>query len=366
VNTILINTRILSAPLTGTQRYTGELLARWPGRAETICPIRGARGFSGHAWEQFALPEKAGNRLLFCPANTGPLLARNFVVTIHDMSVFDCPETFSPCFARWYQFLLPRLARRARKILTVSEFVKGRIVALSGVFPSKVVVVPLAAAPQFCPQAVSGLDAAVASLGLPSRKYVLVVGSVEPRKNLARLLQAWAQLRPRIATDVWLVIAGTGGEAGAAGKSLVFAGVPFERLPGRVFLTGRVDERWLPALFAGALLLAYVSYYEGFGLPPLEAMASGTAVLAGNRSSLPEVIGDAGMLVDPCNVEEIAEALYGLVQNPALRSDLAVRGLRRAQEFSWDETARKTWDVLQEAALASDQPRPTGALPIRN
>jgi glycosyltransferase involved in cell wall biosynthesis len=106
-------------------------------------------------------------------------------------------------------------------------------------------------------------------------------------------------------------------------------------------------------LFAGALLLAYVSYYEGFGLPPLEAMASGTPVLAGNRSSLPEVVGDAGVLVDPFSVKEIAEAICGMVEKPALRADLRRKGLLRAKQFSWDETARKTWNVLQSVATPS-------------
>jgi glycosyltransferase involved in cell wall biosynthesis len=111
-----------------------------------------------------------------------------------------------------------------------------------------------------------------------------------------------------------------------------------------------VDEALIPSLFAGALLLAYVSYYEGFGFPPLEAMASGTPVLAGNRSSVPEVVGTAGVLVDPFNVEEIVEAIGCMVEDPVLRGDLRRKGLLRAKQFNWDETARRTWEVLQTAA----------------
>jgi glycosyltransferase involved in cell wall biosynthesis len=344
---IVVNTRVLSAPLAGTLRYTKELLARWNGRAETVSPGSCARGVPGHAWEQLILPVKLGKRLLFSPANTGPLNEGNQVVTIHDMAAFDCAETFSSRFAAWYQFLLPRLARRARQIITVSEFIKDRIVLHTKVSASRIVVVPNGVASEFCPEAVSGLNATMDTLHLPSRNYVLVVGSVEVRKNLARLLQAWAMVQNRVPEDLWLVV------VGANGRSRVFAGVCFDNLPPRVFWAGHVDESLLPSLFAGALLLVYVSYYEGFGLPPLEAMASGTPVLVGNRSSLPEVVGDAGVLVDPFGVDEIAEGIRAMVDNSALREDLRCRGLARAKQFSWDEAAQRTWDVLQAAAAAN-------------
>jgi glycosyltransferase involved in cell wall biosynthesis len=344
---ILVNARVLSAPTTGTQRYTQELLARWNGNTDTISPGNYARGVSGHAWEQIILPMKLGRRLLFSPSNSGPFQEENQVVTIHDMAVFDCAETFSPRFAAWSRFLLPRLARRARRIITVSEFVKERIIVLTKVSASKIVVIPNGVASTFCPEAVSGLPVAMDCLHLPSHNYILAAGSVELRKNLARLLEAWARVQGRVPEDLWLVV------VGANGNSRVFAGMRFDNLPARVFWAGHVDESLLPSLFAGALLLAYVSYYEGFGLPPLEAMASGTPVLAGNRSSLPEVVGDAGVLVDPFSVKEIAEAICGMVEKPALRADLRRKGLLRAKQFSWDETARKTWNVLQSVATPS-------------
>jgi glycosyltransferase involved in cell wall biosynthesis len=343
---IVVNTRVLGAPVTGVQRYTKELLKRWNGHIDTISPKSYARGILGHAWEQLILPATLGKRLLFSPSNTGPL-KKNQVVMIHDMAAFDSPETFSSLFAAWYQFLLPRLAHEVRRIITVSEFVKERIVVHTKVRLSKIVVIPNGVASQFCPEAVSGLDRALHALQIPSRDYILAVGSMEKRKNLRRLFQAWAAVQHRVPKDLWLVV------VGAKGDSRVFAGVRFDNLPARVFVAGHVDESLLPSLFAGALLLTYVSYYEGFGLPPLEAMASGTPVLVGNCSSLPEVVGDAGILADPFNVEAIADGIYSVVQNSALRADLRRKGLLRAKRFSWDETARRTWHVLEEAVDAN-------------
>ena len=341
---IAINTRVLSAQTTGVQRYTTELLARWNGSAERVAPNSSLLGFAGHAWEQLVLPTKLRGRLLFSPSNTGPLRAKNQVVTIHDMSTFDCPEGFSPRFAAWYQFLQPRLAHRALQVITDSEFIKGRILAHTKVNSDKVVVIHCGVDPRFCPETISGLDEVVRDLELPSREYILAVGSVEPRKNLARLFQAWERVGNRFAEDIWLVVAGAGG------NSRVFGGTSFDPLPARVFLAGHVTEQRLPALYAGAIAMVYPSLYEGFGLPPLEAMASGTPVLVSNRSSLPEVVGDAGLQVDPLDVEAIAEGIVRIVEDSGLRDDLKRRGLVRANQFSWDETARRTWDVLAAAA----------------
>ena len=340
---ILVNARVLSAPLTGTLRYTKELLARWNGRVETVSPGSCERGVSGHAWEQIVLPTRVGSRLLFSPSNTGPLMVENQVVTLHDMAVFDCPAAFSRLFEAWYKTLLPHLARRVRRIITVSTFVKERILALTDVNPSNVVVIPNGVSLQFRPDAVAELDAVVAALGLPSRAYVLTVGSADPRKNLARLFQAWTRLQTQVSEELWLVVVG-------AGNGRVFGSSPLGDLPTRVFPVGHVEDHHLPALYAGALAMIYISFYEGFGLPPLEAMASGTAVVVGNRSSLPEVVGDAGLLIDPFDVGAIEEALRRILEDSELRSDLQQRGIERAKQFSWDEAARRTWAVLQDAA----------------
>src|SRR6202034_3968413 len=200
-----------------------------------------------------------------------------------------------------------------------------------------------AADARFAPLDSASILAAHKALSIPSPHYLLALGSLEPRKNLSRLLAACAQIEAKLWKDVWLVI------AGGKGNKLVLGDISFEKLPPRVHLTGRVADDLLPALYSGALGSVYISLYEGFGLPPLEAMACGTPVLTSNVASLPEVVGDAAITVDPLNVDAIADALSRLVEDSALRAALRSAGLAQAARFNWDETARATWKVLHEA-----------------
>jgi Glycosyltransferase len=290
---IVVNTRILQSHTTGVQRYLLELLARAP-EVERIAPLQVSAGMRGHAWEQLRLPGSCRGKLLWSPSNSGPLAVRNQVVTIHDMVPLDHPEWFNPRFTSWCRFLFPRLARRVKHVMVVSEFTRQRLIFHSGIEPEKVSVVHCGVDARFQPQSSEAIAAARAALQLPDSRYVLSVGSLEPRKNLGRLLLAWERLLPTMGADVWLVV------AGARGKQLVFRDVPeLERLPERVFLSGYVPDELLPALYAGAMAFVYPSVYEGFGFPPLEAMACGTPTLVGNRASIPEVVGNAALRVDP-------------------------------------------------------------------
>jgi len=343
---VTVNTRILAGHLTGVQRYLLSILANLPGTIDQIGPVSPLHGICGHSWEQIVLPKRlAGGELLWSPSNTGPLSVAKQVLTVHDLVALDHPEFLNPRFAAWYRFLLPKLARRVRRIIAVSEFTKRRLVEALEIPEDRVSVILNGVDDRFCTQSEEQISTTREKLGIPSRHYLVALGSLEPRKNLKRLLEAWSRAVSGLPDDVWLVV------AGVKGKAMVFDGLSFDPLPPRVYLSGHVPDELLPALYAGAIAAPYLSVYEGFGLPPLEAMACGTPALTGNRTALPEVIGDAALMVDPYKVGAICEGLTSLVTDRELRENLRQRGLERARQFTWKRAAEQTWWVLQQAAV---------------
>lgn len=340
---LAVNARFRQRTVTGVERYALEVASRLAGNIDYIEPRRSLQGIKGHGWEQAVLPWRFRGDVLWSPCNTGPLAVRKQVVTLHDCAFLDHPECFTRLFAAWYNWLLPRLVRRVAKVLTVSEFSKSRIVDCLKIPAEKVAVIPNGVNAHFTPATPEQIAATRSRLQLPAR-YVLSVGSKEPRKNLAKLLEAWQQVAPQH-EEVSLVIVG-------AHNSRTFRAAGMnEDLP-RVMQTGYLDHADLPAVYSGAELFAYPSLYEGFGLPVLEAMACGTAVVCANATSLPEVAGSAAMLVDPHDANAIASALNALLNNAAERNELRAAGLRRATEFSWDRTAAETKAVLESVALS--------------
>lgn len=343
-----INTRILQNKTTGVQRYLLELLKRFdPQLVEEIHPRFPLRGMQGHAWEQFILPFSSGKKsfhhrsVLFSPSNSGPLAIGRQVVTIHDVVPLDHPEWLNSNFSKWYRFLLPKLANRVAAVLTVSEFSKERIVDRTKVSPEKVIVTPNCVDSRFKPLPESFRLASIHHLRLPSTRYVLTLGSLEPRKNLHRLLEAWSLINSQMDDDIWLVV------AGGTGLSSTFRSVEFPTDLSRVYFTGHVTDDSLPSLYGQALAFTYLSVYEGFGLPPLEAMACGTPVLTGSITSLPEVVGSAGLTVNPMSIDDICASLLQLIKDSALQQKLSELGLARSAQFNWNDTARRTWDILQ-------------------
>lgn len=320
-----------------------ELTSRLSNNIELIAPEKPLGGVKGHMWEQFYLPRKIGKNLLWSPSITGPICVKNQVVTIFDMVPFDHPEWLNPKFAAWYQFLVPKLASRAKSIIVISEFTKRRLLIHCPGLEDKIVVTPLAADPQFVPIAHDGISKMRSLLGISFPKYIVALGSLEPRKNLNRLLEVWKLIHDEIPDDVYLVI------AGSIGSKNVFGDVDFSELPPRVRLVGHVSDSILPALYSGALATVYLSMYEGFGLPPLEAMACGTPVLSSNVASIPEVVGESAILVNPFDVSGIACALKGLIEDEGVRKQLSQLGLIQASKFNWNRTAEQTLDVLINA-----------------
>jgi glycosyltransferase involved in cell wall biosynthesis len=268
-----------------------------------------------------------------------------FVVSIHDLSFEHLPETFNRRSRAQLRFTVRRSARRAARILALSEHARTDIIETYGISPELVTAVPLAAANHFQRvDDIKELQRIRHTYGI-GQDYILSVGSIQPRKNLKRLIAAYASLlSTRAAGSVpQLVIVG---KHAWLYKETLRA---IEKLgsSASVIVTGYVPEADLPGLYSGALCFVYPSYFEGFGLPPLEAMKCGAPVIAGNRASLPEVVGDAGLLVDPFNVDAIAAAV---IDDPGLRSKLRAKGLNRARMFDWRETARRTLEVYQRAA----------------
>ena len=337
---IFINARSQTAGLSGVQRYAVELQRRIGRSLTPIAPRRPMQGVKGHLWEQAVLPTVVRNGFLWSPANSGPLAVRKQLLTVHDVASLDHPEWFSSAFAAWYRWMTPRLACRVQRVITPSEFSKQRLLALTAIEKSRVVVIPGAADGRFCPRPPQEVERVKDSLNIRSPYYVLSLGTLEPRKNLHRLLAAWASCVSDLPDEISLVIAGPGG------ATRVFSRLEFGSAPPRVHFTGFVADCDLPALYSGALALAFVSLYEGFGLPALEAMACGTVPVVSNNTALPEVVGQAGLLVNPFDSESIAAGIKRIVNDFELRQKLKIQAIRRSGEYSWERAAERTWDLI--------------------
>jgi glycosyltransferase involved in cell wall biosynthesis len=281
----------------------------------------------------------------FCPCPV--------VVSIHDLSFEHLPETFKRRSRTQLRLTVRHSARRAARILSLSEHTRQDIIKTYGIEAERITAIPLAAPDHF--RAVTDnreLQRVRHNYGI-DRDYILTVGSIQPRKNLARLFKAYASLRGDCSPDKLPKLVLVGKCAWLYDDTLRV----LDELGVRdtVVLTGYVPESDLPALYSGALCFVYPSIFEGFGLPPLEAMKCGAPVVVGNKTSLPEVVGDAALAVDPFDPQAIASAIKRLMDNPALRKQLSVRGQERAGAFSWRETARQTLKVYEEVARTASK-----------
>ena len=266
------------------------------------------------------------------------------VLTIHDISFEEHPEWFPRKLRAFLKWSVRRSAQMARAILTDTECARADLVRLYRLPPEKITVTHYAADARFHPIADTRALAAIRAKYKTSDHFVLAVGNMQPRKNLARLMQAFAQVKRAHKIEHKLVL---------VGQQLWLAQEVLEQarlLGDDVILTGYVPDADLPLLYNAADVFCYPSLYEGFGLPVLEAMACGTAVITSNTSSLPEVAGDAALLVNPYAVDEIANALHQILTNRARREQLQLEGIARARLFSWERTARQTEQVYQHAA----------------
>jgi glycosyltransferase involved in cell wall biosynthesis len=278
-------------------------------------------------------------RLLHMMYVAPPHVACPVVLTVHDVSYRVFPEFFSPSVRLHLDLLVGHSVRHAARVITGSESARQDVIRYYHPPAERVVVIPAAAGAQYRPQAPEEVARVRAAYHLPAR-YFLAVGNLQPRKNLIRLIEAFTAVAGE-APDVQLILVGR-----STWRGWEVAGtVARLGLEARVRCTGYVPDADLPGLYAGALGFCYPSLYEGFGLPPLEAMACGTPTITSNVSSLPEVVGDAALMVDPLAVADIAAALRRLLTDEAARCEYRRRGLTRAPQFSWARTALQTRDV---------------------
>jgi glycosyltransferase involved in cell wall biosynthesis len=359
---VIINGRFVSRKLTGIQRYALEITKRLNMNKKIItfqpplpqcnildnliidplCSLSKLPHFD-LLWEQFFLPRFVErDNLLWSPSGIGPIFVKNQVVTIHDLAFLDHPEWFSPYFVKWYSYIVPTLARRVLGIITVSEFSKSRIIERLKIPAEKIKVIYPGISSAFVPKSPSEIELKLKDINIPTSKYLFTLSTIEPRKNLKRLLDAWRIAQSYLRDDIYLVVGGT------KGKTSVFRDVGLETIPEKVIFLDYVPDEVLPYLYSGALFFVYPSLYEGFGLPPPEAMACGCPVITSSVASIPEACGDAALYCDPYNTDDIAQKIVQLAKDDNLRSTLRKKGLERVKMFSWDKAAEEHIKLFKE------------------
>jgi glycosyltransferase involved in cell wall biosynthesis len=307
-------------------------------------------------WLQSTFPHRAtacACDLIHSPYTLAPLGASlPLVLTVHDAYNLRNPAAFTFWQRTMFNFMLPRVLRCARAVIAVSQFTKGELLDLyPHLSEAKVTVVHQGIHERFSPPGEPSIQELRARLDLRG-PFALSLCTLEPRKNLVRLLEAFARIKDRVPHA--LILAGSyGWKSAALARKVEDLG-----LGGRAKFVGFVADALLPALYAAADLFVYPTLYEGFGLPPLEAMACGCPVIASNAASLPEVTGDAAVAVDPYDVSSMAQAMRSVLEDAVLRARLRLRGLRRAKQFTWQRCAQETAEVYR--AASSVRAEPTG------
>lgn len=310
--------------------------------------FRGLRKIGAQISFNHHIKKEHGNALYhepnFLPQNyDGPT-----VITVHDLSCFDYPETHPEDRVRQFNKELPGAIERADHILVVSEWTKSAVSRWFGVSDHRITNTYLAADARFCQRSPEELGPELKKLKLVSGQYILCVGTLEPRKNLSILFSAYSKLPDHLRSRFPLVVAGMHGWH----TELLMKSAQQLLKKNELRLLGYVPDPLIPALYSGAAAFCYPSKYEGFGLPALEAMASGVPVITCNQTSLPEVVGEAGLMSHPDDVDGMHQNLLRVLDDRSFALKLGQLGLNRAQLFSWDRCAQETYQAYKHVISA--------------
>ncbi|MFM0041898.1 glycosyltransferase family 4 protein [Paraburkholderia sediminicola] len=352
---VAINGRFASQRVTGVQRVARELLreigrGRGGAPVEVILPadgeimkidgVRSQRSWGGRGvfWEQLILPWLCTNSTLINFSNSAPIFKRRQIVILHDAAVFDMPEHFSLLFRMWYRLMFRTLMRTSKKVFTVSYFSRDRLSIHLGVDPSAIHVMHLGC--DHIDRLVADNEI-LAQHSLVRDQYVLAVSSINPTKNFARLVEAFSNLGSDPLMKL-VIVGGTNEAVFSAARSSDIGNAA------NVIHVGYVSDQKVKALYQNAACFAFPSVYEGFGIPPLEAMRCRCPVLAARAASLPEVCGDAVVYCDPYSVDDIRQRLSEILGDADLREQLREKGFARTKKFVWSESVRT---FLKQVAL---------------
>jgi glycosyltransferase involved in cell wall biosynthesis len=342
IENLYINARFLTQKISGVQRFAIELSRRLKAKypnikfvsPKGIYHIELAKELEviefgilkSHLWEQIELPlflKTKSNPLLINLCSSAPILYKNQIITIHDAIVFLHSEWFSKTFYQWYKFLLPKISQNSIKIITVSSNSRNDLSKFLNIPKEKFVLIHNAADELF-----------VENSFINKEKIILSVSSLDPRKNFENLIKGF--LHSKLDKEYQLVIVGA--ESASFPKHELFDQISTNK---NISFTGYLSDSELIEYYQKSTLFVYPSLYEGFGIPPLEAMACGTPVITSNNSSLPEVCGDAAIFVDPKDYTQIGKALFELCQDKEKQNELITKGAQNVSRFSWDKSTEE-------------------------
>ncbi|STR45486.1 glycosyltransferase family 4 protein [Iodobacter fluviatilis] len=362
---LYINGKFTSQKITGVQRFARSLVCALDAflfsicdknhvpKVILLCPIGASPPklkyinveysgslISGHLWEQLVLPFASRRGILINFSGSAPIFKMGQICAIHDAAIYDHPTAYTKLFRLWYSVLFRILGKTSKLILTVSEFSKCRLQKFINVSEEDISV--LYNGSGHITGVISDVNV-LQKFGINAKEYIFAVGSLNPTKNLSNLLTAFKEISEKL--NVTLVVAG--GCNTSVFQSNFDSSSPFER----VKFIGYIPDEELKALYENALAFVFPSTYEGFGIPPLEAMECGCPVIASNLASIPEVCGDAAYYFDPLDIASITEAIEEIIANSKLREKLVIKGFERVAFFDWNHTAKKLFNDLKKIGV---------------